>query len=104
MPIDLSKKAQIILLVIEKMQILSKYSDFLNIFFQEKASILPKATNLNQYAIELQKGQQLVYKLIYSQGQGELEALKSVIETNLTNNFIWLSKLLAVLLSLLCKS
>ena len=53
MPIYLAREAQIALLVIEEVQIPSKYSDFSDVLSEEKASILPKATDLNQHAIEL---------------------------------------------------
>ena len=55
MPIYPAQEAQIILLVIEEMQILSEYLDFSDVFLEKKASILPKATNLNQHAIKLQE-------------------------------------------------
>ena len=45
--IHLAKKTQITLLVAKKEQILTKYSDFLNIFFKKKALVLLKAINLN---------------------------------------------------------
>ena len=45
--IHLAQKAQIPLLVIEKIQILSEYSDFSNVFLKKKALILPVATDLN---------------------------------------------------------
>ena len=54
MLIHQAQKDQIALLVIEKMQILSKYSDFLDVFSKKKASILLEAINLNQHAIENQ--------------------------------------------------
>ena len=53
MPIYLIKKNQIVLLVIKKMQIPSKYSDFLDIFLEENTLILLKAINLNQHVIKL---------------------------------------------------
>ena len=40
-------KTQIALLISKKVQILAKYWDFLNVFLEEKAVILPKATKLN---------------------------------------------------------
>ena len=52
-----TRKAQIALQVIEKIQILSKYFDFSDVFLEEKALVLPAITNLNQYNIKLQKGQ-----------------------------------------------
>ena len=59
MPIHLAHKGQIVLLVNEKVQISSKYLDFLDVFLEEKVSILPKVTNLNQYAIENQGRQSI---------------------------------------------
>ena len=48
-------KVQIALLVIKKMQISFKYSDFSDVFLEKKALILLVATDLIQYAIELQE-------------------------------------------------
>ena len=45
--IDPARKTQIILLVAKNVQILIKYSDFLDIFLEEKALILLETTNLN---------------------------------------------------------
>ena len=88
MAIHPAREAQIALLVTEKVQILSEYSDFSDVFFEEKASILSEANELNQHAIELQKGQQPPYGPIYSLGPVELKTLKTYIETNLANGFI----------------
>ena len=57
MAIPLAKKAQIVLLVAKKVKISTKYLDFLDVFLEEKASILLKAIKLNQHAFELQKVQ-----------------------------------------------
>ena len=65
--IYLAKKTQITLLVVKKIKISSKYSDFLDFFLKKKVLSLSVATNLNQYAIKLQKSQQLLYRSIYSQ-------------------------------------
>ena len=54
--IHLARKAQITLLVAKKVKILTKYSDFSDVFLEEKALILLKATKLNQHAIKLQEG------------------------------------------------
>ena len=51
--IHLAKKAQIILLIAKKMQILSEYSDLSDFFLEKKAKALIKITSLNQYAIQL---------------------------------------------------
>ena len=53
MPIHPAQEAQIVSLVIEEVQIPSEYSDFSDVFLEEKASILPEAIDLNQHAIEL---------------------------------------------------
>ena len=63
-----ARKVQIVLLVTEKINILTKYSDFSDVFSKKKASILPEVIKLNQHAIKLQNGQQLLYRPIYSLG------------------------------------
>ena len=90
--IQLARKAQKALLIAKKVKIPTNYLDFLDIFSEKKALVLPKITELNQHAIELQVGQQLLYGLIYSLDPIELEMLKIYIETNLANGFIWSSK------------
>ena len=92
MAIHPTRKAQMASLIAEKLQIPSEYSDFSNIFLEEKASILPEAIELNLHAIKLQEGQQPLYGPIYSLGPVELETLKTYIETNLANGFIRPSK------------
>ena len=92
MAIHPAREAQIALLVAKEVKIPTKYSDFSDIFLEEKASILPEATEMNQHAIKLQEGQQPPYGPIYSLGPVELETLKTYIETNLANGFIWPSK------------
>ena len=92
MPIHLAQKPQIALLVIKEMQIPSKYLDSLDVFLEEKTSILPKTTKLNQHVIELQESQQLFYRPIYSLGLLKLKTLKTYIKTNLANGFIGLLK------------
>ena len=86
-------ETQIALLIAKKVKILTKYLDFSNIFSKEKASILPRVTKLNEYTIKLLKGQQLPYRPIYSLGLVKFKTLKTYIETNLANGFIWPSKL-----------
>ena len=92
MPIHPAQEAQIALLVAKEVKIPTKYSDFSDVFSEEKALILPKAIKLNQIAIKLQKDQQPPYKRIYSLGAVELKMLKIYIKSNLANSFIWLSK------------
>ena len=95
MMIYLANKAQIASLVTKKLKIPSKYSDFKTIFSKEKILLLPETTNLNQYAIMLEKGQQPLYEPIYSLNIVELKTLKSDIKTNLANGLIWSLKLSA---------
>ena len=84
-----AREAQIASLVAEEVKIPTEYSDFSDVFSEEKASILPEATEMNQHAIELQEGHQPPYGPIYSLGPVELETLKTYIKTNLANGFIW---------------
>ena len=93
--IHLARKAQIVLLITEEVKIPTKYSDFLDVFSKAKASILSEITELNQHVIKLYEDQQPLYGLIYSLGSVELETLKTYIETNLANGFIWPLKSLA---------
>ena len=55
LPIHPTWEAQIGLLIAKEVQILFKYLDFLDVFSKKKALILLEVTELNQYAIELQK-------------------------------------------------
>ena len=84
-----ARKARIALLVAKEVQIPTQHLDFLDVFLKEKASILLKATELNQHVIKLQKDQQLPYGPIYSLSPVELKTLKTYIKTNLANGFIW---------------
>ena len=84
-----AKEAQIYLLVVKKVKISTEYSNFSDIFLEEKALILPEATELNQHVIELEKGQQPPYGPIYRLSPVKLETLKTYIKTNLANGFIW---------------
>ena len=90
--IHLAREAQIASLVAKEVKILTKYSDFAGVFSKEKTLILPEVTEWNQYVIKLQEGQQPLYGPIYSLGPVKLKTLKSYIETNLANDFIWPSK------------
>ena len=76
------------MLVAKEVKISTKYSDFLDVFLEEKASILSEVTKLNQHVIKLQEGQQPSYGPIYSLSLVELKMLKTYIETNLANGFI----------------
>ena len=82
------KKAQIASLLTKIVKIPDKYSDFTNVFSEEKALILPERTELNEHAINPENSKQLPYWLIYSLGPVELETLKIYIETYLKTGFI----------------
>ena len=92
MSIHPAREAQIASLLAEEVKIPAEYSDFSDVFSEEKVLVLPKLTELNQHAIKLQDGKQPPYGPIYSLGPVELETLKTYIETNLANDFIWPSK------------
>ena len=87
-----NKAAKIAFLLKEKVKILDKFSDFANIFLEEKALVLLKCLKLNEHAIDLINGTQPSYRLIYSLDLIELEILKTFIETHLKSGFIWPSK------------
>ena len=86
------RATQIAFLLTKQVKILDKYSDFVNIFSEEKALVLLERIEFNQHAIELEEGKQPTYEPIYSLGPVELETLKTYIETHLKTGFIWLSK------------
>ena len=48
------KEAQIASLLTKKVTIQDEYSDFANVFLEEKALVLPERTKLNEHAIELE--------------------------------------------------
>lgn len=81
------------MLLTKKVTILNKYSNFINVFLEQKALELLEITDLNQHFIKLEKNKQLLYKLIYNLGLIKLKSLKTYIKTNFANSFIWLSKL-----------
>ena len=56
MTIHTIKKAQMALLLAEKVTVPVKYLDFDNVFLEESAYILPKQTRVNEHAIKLEKG------------------------------------------------
>ena len=83
------------MLIAKKVKISAQYSDFSDVFLEEKALVLLEITNLKQYAMKLQEGQQPFYWLIYNLGPVELKMLKTYIKINLANNFIRSLKSLA---------
>lgn len=56
MIIHLAREAQIALLLAKEVKISSKYLDFLDVFPEEKTSVLLGQTKLNQHTIKLQNG------------------------------------------------
>lgn len=88
----LTWKAQIALLIIEKITILEEYLDFANIFSKELAAELSKLSDIKEYLIDLEPGKQLPFRPIYSLWPIELETVKSYIKVNLANGFIQPSK------------
>ena len=90
--IHLDREAQIASLLTEEVKIPDEYSDFTNVFSEEKALVLRECTEFNKYAINQEDGNQPPYKSIYSLGQAELETLKTYIETHLKTGFIQPSK------------
>lgn len=92
MSIHLVQKIQIALLLAKKVTIPNEYLDFTNVFSKKLAVELPKRSDINKYVINLEPGNQSSYSSIYSLGLIELKTLKTYIETNLANDFIWPSK------------
>lgn len=94
MPINLVCKAQIAILIANEapVTILAEYLDFIDIFFKKSAVILSEYTKINTYTMDLEKGKQPSYGLIYSLKPIKLKTLKTYIKTNLANSFIQLFK------------
>ena len=93
--IYLARKAWMALLLAKKTIDLAKYSNFAEVFLKESANVVLEQTGVNEHAIELKKGKQPPYRPIYSLGPFKLKTLKTYIETNFANSFIWTSKSLA---------
>ena len=86
------REVRIASLLTEEVKIPDEYSDFTDVFSEEKALVLPERTELNEHAIDLEDGKQPPYGPIYSLGPVELETLKTYIETHLKTGFIRPSK------------
>ena len=69
-----------------------KYFDYSKVFLVENIVKLLEHIEINNHAIKLEKSKQPPFSLIYSLRLIELETLKTYIEINLANNFIWPSK------------
>ena len=86
------RATQIASLLTEKVKFSDKYSDFVDVFLEEKTLVLPEQIEFNQHVIELKEGKQPLYGLIYSLDLVELEILTTYIKTHLKTEFIQLSK------------
>ena len=70
----------------------AEYLNFVDVFSKESVAVLPEYTEINTHVIDLKKGKEPPYGLIYSLGPVELKPFKTYIKTNLANNFICPSK------------
>lgn len=71
--------------------ILTKYLEFAYISSKKLAAKLFNRFNINKHLVNLKPGKKLLSGVIYGQKLVELEILKTYIETNLDNGFIWQS-------------
>ena len=92
MTIHPAREAQLALLLTEEVTVPVEYSDFADVFSEKSVNVLPKRIGVYEHAIKLEEGKQPLYRPIYSLGSVELKTLKTYIEINLTNGFIWASK------------
>ena len=99
-PIHSSCQAQVALLISDKNEILTEYSNFSNLFSLDSAVKLPEHTRINDHSINLLNNKQLPYGPIYSLRLIELKLLKTYIKANLANSFINSSKSLSSILIL----
>ena len=67
----------------KKVTISAKYPDFADVFLEESANVFSERSGVNGHAIELEKGKQSPYRLIYSLEPVEFKTVKTYIETNL---------------------
>lgn len=94
MAIHLVHEAQIALLKGKKalVTVPAEYSDFADVLSEKLVRVLPEHTEIKTHTINLKKGKQPPYRPTYSLGLVELKTLKTYIETNLVNSFIYPSK------------
>lgn len=88
--IHLSWVAKMALLQADKtfIEISFEYLNYADIFSANLAMELPKHNGINDHAIKLVAGKQLLYRLIYNLRPVKLETLKTYIETYLKLGFI----------------
>ena len=88
-----SRQAQISSFDIKEVTISSEYADYTDIFSSDSAAKLTKHNGINNYPMNLIDNKLPSYGPIYSLRLVEFKMLKTYIETNLANGFIWPSKL-----------
>lgn len=86
--------------MVKKLVILSKYSDYINIFLKNSTVELLKHSNISKHFINPELGKEPPYKPIHSLKPVELKTVKTYIKANLANGLIWLSKYFAKILIL----
>ena len=93
-PVYSKKQVQVGALIIDEAPtaVPAEYSNYNNVFSAKYAVKLLKHTEMNDYAIKLEKSKQPTFGPIYSLGPVELEILKTYIKITLANGFIWPSK------------
>ena len=86
--------AQIALLKVDETlnSVSLKYANFAEVFSTNLAIELPDHTGIDDHIINLIKGHQPSYRLIYNLRSIELKILKTYIKTNLVNDLITSSK------------
>ena len=91
MPLHSKRQAQVGALLFDKApaKVPVEYSDYSNVFSAGNAAELPENTGMNEHAIKLEEVKQPPFGPIYSLGAVELKTLKTYIEINLANGFIW---------------
>ena len=98
MPVHFKRQAQIeaqvgaLLFNEAPTEVPAEYSNYSNVFPAEHIAKFPENTGMNEHAIKLKKSKQPPFGPLDSLGPVELETLKTYIETNLANGFIWPSK------------
>ena len=75
-------------MLIKKVKILDKYSDFTDVFSEKKILVLLECIKLNKHAIKLEDSKKPPYRPIYILGLVELKIFKTYIETYLKTGFI----------------
>ena len=64
------------LLLVKKVT-LAEFLDTADFFLEESANILPEQTGVNEHAIKLNEGKQLLYRLVYSSEPVEFKIFKT---------------------------